>query len=66
MGFPFGMAALMSINYFSNEVGGPTLPSAIGQWIYPVFQPIARILIGVWLLRVAKLGEPMATASAGG
>lgn len=59
VGFLFGMAALMSINYFSNEVDGPTLPSAIGQWIYPAFQPIARILIGVWLLRVAKLGEPL-------
>ena len=42
----------------SGETGGPTLPEPIGYWIYPAFQPLARVLIGVWLLRVAKAGEP--------
>lgn len=58
VGLLFGIAAFMSISIFSGEIGGPALPEALGYWIYPVFQPLARVLTGVWLLRVAKAGEP--------
>lgn len=54
----FAAAAIQSIFIFSGEVGGPVLPESIGFWIYPATQPIARTLIGVWLLRVALRGEP--------
>lgn len=49
----FALAALQSIIIQSNELGGPVLPEAIGAWIYPATQPLARILTGLWLFRVA-------------
>ncbi len=33
-------------------IGGPGLPSWMGSVVYPILQPLARVLIGVWLLRV--------------
>ena len=58
VGFFFALAAVQSIFIQSGELGGPVLPEAIGFWIYPATQPVARILIGLWLLRVAQRGEP--------
>ena len=58
VGLLFGIAALLSISLLSGEAGGATLPAGIQYWIYPAFQPLARVLTGVWLLRVAKAGEP--------
>jgi hypothetical protein len=49
----FALAALQSIIIQSGELGGPVLPEAIGAWIYPATQPLARILTGLWLFRVA-------------
>ena len=53
----FALAALQSILLQSAELGGPALPETIAYWIYPATQPLARLLIGLWLLRVARNGE---------
>jgi hypothetical protein len=52
------LAAVQSILIQSGELGGPSLPESLAFWIYPITQPLARVLIGVWLLRVARDGEP--------
>lgn len=57
----YALATLQSLFIMSGEVGGPVLPEGIGFWIYPVTQPLARVLIGLWLLRVAARGEPAST-----
>lgn len=62
----YAAAVILSIFYFSGQVGGPVLPEqpgSIGFWVYPAIQPIARVLIGVWLLRVALRGEPRVDAA---
>jgi hypothetical protein len=56
-------AALLTVAIFSGEVGGPVLPEAIGYWAYPAIQPLGRALIGLWLLRVARQGEPRLEAA---
>ena len=60
----YGLAAIQSIFIQSGELGGPVLPESIAFWVYPATQPLARILIGVWLLRVARDGEPRVDAPA--
>lgn len=52
------LAALQSIFIQSGELGGPVLPENVAYWVYPATQPLARLLIGLWLLRVALRGEP--------
>jgi hypothetical protein len=52
------LAAAQSVLLQSGELGGPALPESVGFWIYPATQPLARLLIGLWLLRVARQGEP--------
>jgi hypothetical protein len=54
----YALAAVQSIFLQSGELGGPVLPESVGYWVYPVTQPLARLLIGLWLLRVARQGEP--------
>ena len=54
----FALAAVQSILIQSGELGGPVLPEALAYWIYPATQPLARLLIGLWLLTVARQGEP--------
>ena len=54
----YAFAAIQSIFIQSGELGGPVLPESLAFWIYPATQPLARILIGLWLLRVARQGEP--------
>ena len=58
----YALAAIQSVQLQSAELGGPALPEALGYWIYPATQPLARILIGLWLLRVASRGEPRVQA----
>lgn len=43
--------ALLTAAGISGELGGPVLPSALGPWLYPTIQPLARVLIGAWLWR---------------
>lgn len=47
----FVAAAVLSLSNLSAEVGGPTLPSEVSYWAYPLIQPIGRALIGLWLLQ---------------
>ena len=54
----YALAAIQSVLLQSGELGGPVLPETLAFWIYPATQPLARILIGLWLLRVARQGEP--------
>ena len=58
----YALAAIQSIFLQSGELGGPVLPESLAFWIYPATQPLARFLIGVWLLRVAIRGEPRVDA----
>jgi hypothetical protein len=46
--FYFG-AAFLTLTGILGELGGPTLPPLLGTWLYPLLQPAARLLIGVWL-----------------
>lgn len=58
VGVFFILAALLTLSILSGEVGGPVLPAPLDRWTYPAIQPLGRILIGVWLWRVALRGEP--------
>jgi hypothetical protein len=51
IGACFLAAAALTAAGISGELGGPVLPAAIAPWIYPTIQPLARLLIGVWLWR---------------
>jgi len=43
-------AAALTLTIIVTEVGGAQLlPDPIGFWVYPLIQPLARTLIGVWL-----------------
>ena len=58
VGVFFALATLQSIIIQSGELGGPVLPEALSFWIYPATQPLGRFLLGIWLLQVARNGEP--------
>lgn len=60
----YGLAALLTLALLSGELRGPTLPDAVLAWVYPMFQPLARVLIGVWLWRHAV--EPLVSHRATG
>ena len=47
-------AAFLTLTILSGEFHGPTLPEIISAWLYPLLQPAARFLIGVWLWRVGN------------
>lgn len=64
LGGLFLLAAIQSILIQSGELGGPVLPESIAFWVYPATQPLARVLLGLWLLRVARDGEPRVGAPA--
>jgi hypothetical protein len=50
VGALYGAAAALTLQIIVVEVGGPQLlPEAIDFWVYPLIQPLARTLIGVWL-----------------
>ena len=57
LGALFALAAFQSVLIQSGELGGPVLPESLAFWIYPATQPLARLLLGIWLLRVARTGE---------
>jgi hypothetical protein len=48
--FYFG-AAFLTLSIISSELSGPTLPPSFEAWFYPLTQPVARFLIGLWLWR---------------
>ena len=47
-------ACVLTILLFINELGIALLPEPVLEWMYPSIQPLGRILIGVWLWRVAS------------
>jgi hypothetical protein len=48
----YAAAAALTLQFIIVELGGgQLLPDAIGFWVYPLIQPFARTLIGVWLWR---------------
>lgn len=55
--FLFG-AALLTLFILSGELKGPALPSPLDFWLYPALQPLGRLLIAVWLWRVATEEAP--------
>lgn len=63
VGTLFALALIQSIFIQSGELGGPVLPDWLAYWIYPATQPLARALLGLWLLRVARRGEPRVEAT---
>lgn len=54
LGVFYCLAALLTAYLISTTLGGPALPEAVEFWIYPLTQPLARALIGVWLWRHAE------------
>jgi hypothetical protein len=51
-------AAMLALFGIAGELGVSVLPSALGFWLYPAIQPLARTLIGVWLWRHCNEDEP--------
>jgi hypothetical protein len=50
VGILYAAAAALTLQIIVVEVGGPQLlPDALDFWVYPLIQPLARTLIGVWL-----------------
>ena len=55
-------AAFLTLTILSGELRGPRLPDIISEWLYPLLQPAARFLIGVWLWQVSDTDrEPRLT-----
>lgn len=55
LGVLYLAVALLTLGSISGELGGPVVPAALGIWLYPVLQPLARFLIGVWLWKSEDL-----------
>ena len=56
----YAAAAALTLQIIVVEVGGAQLlPDAVDFWLYPLIQPLARTLIGVWLWRHADEGAAL-------
>lgn len=54
VGVLYLLAMLLSVYFFFTATGGRAfLPETMVFWFYPLTQPLARTLIGVWLWRAA-------------
>lgn len=53
IGIFFIAAVLLTLFYFLPEIGIPVSLGPLDAWVYPATQPLARILIGIWLWRHA-------------
>lgn len=49
LGVFYFAAAFLTLAIISGELKGPALPPQLDAWFYPLTQPIARFLIGLWL-----------------
>jgi hypothetical protein len=57
----YAAAAALTLEIIYVEVGGTSfVPDALGFWLYPLIQPLARTLIGVWLWRHRDERSPKA------
>lgn len=46
----FLMAAMaLTLTYLLGELGISVLPEPFAAWVYPLIQPLGRVLLGVWL-----------------
>jgi len=60
----YAAAALLTLQIIVVEVGGgQLLPDSIEFWVYPLVQPLARTLIGVWLWKHRDEGRGTAPAT---
>jgi hypothetical protein len=56
----YAAAAALTLQIIVVEVGGAQLlPDAVDFWLYPLIQPLARTMIGVWLWRHAVEGAAL-------
>ena len=53
-------AVLLTFSYLLPEFGVPVSLGPLAGWVYPAIQPLARVLIGVWLWRWAIEATPIA------
>ncbi len=60
IGVFFILAVLLTVFFFLPEIGVPVSLGPLDAWVYPATQPLARVLIGVWLWRwaVEESGNP--------
>jgi hypothetical protein len=58
----YALAFLLTLALFLGHFGVAVVPDGLLAWAYPITQPLARVLIGVWLWRhacdEAKSGGP--------
>jgi len=47
-------ACVLTVVLFINELGISLVPAPVLKWSYPAIQPLGRLLIAVWLWRVAS------------
>ncbi|MDH3266739.1 MAG: hypothetical protein OEM25_07225, partial [Gammaproteobacteria bacterium] len=65
LGVLYLAVALLTLGSISREVGGPVVPTALSIWLYPTLQPLARLLIGVWLWKSDDILAATALAPSG-
>jgi hypothetical protein len=54
----FALAAGLGVLSFATRFGGGVVPGGTMDLLYPLIQPAARVVIGVWLWRSAVEGLP--------
>lgn len=54
VGAAFMVGALLSVAFLVSGYGGPQWPGDIAGAAYPVVQPVARMLIAIWIFKSAK------------
>ncbi len=54
----FFAATALTLVLLIREAGAELVPESVLKWSYPATQPLARVLIGVWLWRAAAAEEP--------
>ena len=52
-------ACVLTLTLIWRELGWGAVPEPFASWSYPAIQPLARILIGVWLWRMADESTPL-------
>jgi hypothetical protein len=52
-------AMLLTLTLITREIGWFSLPEPLASWSYPAIQPLGRVLIGVWLWRMADESVPL-------
>jgi hypothetical protein len=52
-------ASALTLALMAQELRWFVLPEPLASWSYPAIQPLGRLLIGVWLWRVADETKPL-------